>query len=120
VHSLLSIPTRRDLDAHPKLGASWEGFVIAQVTRRLRTARNEVYFWATHAGAELDLMVVRGRERIGFEIKRTDAPKVTPSMRSALEDLKLSRLYVVHAGRTSFNLDKRIRCVAASELLTEL
>ncbi|HMJ13228.1 MAG TPA: ATP-binding protein [Polyangiaceae bacterium] len=120
VHSLLNIPTRRDLDAHPKLGASWEGFMIAQLTRRLRAARGEVYFWATHAGAELDLMIVRGRERLGFEIKRTDAPKVTPSMRSALEDLKLSRLYVVHAGRTSFDLDKRIRCVAAAELLTEL
>jgi len=120
VHSLLNIPTRRDLEAHPKLGASWEGFMIAQLARKLRARNSELYFWATHAGAELDLMLVRGRERFGFEIKRTDAPKLTPSMRSALEDLKLSRLYVVHAGKTSFDLDKRVRCVAASQILAEV
>jgi uncharacterized protein len=65
-------------------------------------------------------MFVRGRERLGFEIKRTDTPKLTPSMRSALDDLKLSRLYVVHAGKTSFDLEKRVRCVAASQILREL
>jgi uncharacterized protein len=120
LHALLGIPTRRDLDAHPKLGASWEGFCIAQVLRILQADRNEAYFWATHAGAELDLLVVRGRRRLGFEIKRTDAPTMTPSMRSALQDLKLNHLYVVHAGRHSFDLARNVRCVAAADLEREL
>jgi predicted AAA+ superfamily ATPase len=77
------------------LGPCWEGFLIAQVLRVLQASRDEAYFWATHAGAELDLMVVRGRQRLGFEIKRTDAPKLTPYMRTALADLKLTKLHVV-------------------------
>jgi predicted AAA+ superfamily ATPase len=90
------------------------------VLRALDASRDEAYFWATHAGAELDLLVVRGRERIGFEIKRTDSPKMTPSMRVALDDLKLRRLYVVHAGRHNFDIDREVRCIAASSLLDEL
>jgi predicted AAA+ superfamily ATPase len=119
-HALLKVPTRRDLDVHPKLGASWEGFVLCQVLHALDASRDDAYFWATHAGAELDLLVVRGRERIGFEIKRTDSPKMTQSMRIALDDLKLRRLYVVHAGRHNFDIDRNVRCVAASSLLDEL
>lgn len=120
VHALLNIPTRRDLDGHPKLGASWEGFLIGEVLRALRTTREQVYFWATHAGAELDLLIVRGRERLGFEIKRTDSPSFTRSMRVALADLGLTRLYVVHAGRNSFDLAPKVRCIAARDLLDEL
>ena len=89
LHTLLGITNRNDLDAHPKLGASWEGFVISQVTHLLAVRPHECFFWATHTGAELDLLVVRGRRRWGFEIKRTSAPTVTPSMRSVLADLKL-------------------------------
>lgn len=120
LHVLMNIPTRRDLDAHPKLGASWEGFWISQIIRAHRVDAEHAFFWATHAGAELDLMVVRGRERLGFEIKRTDSPKLTPSMRTALADLKLTRLYVVHAGRHSFDLAPKIRCVAAANVLAAL
>ncbi len=120
LHSLLAVPARRDLDAHPKLGASWEGFVIAQIVRLLRATPEQTFFWATHAGAELDLLVVRGRERLGFEIKRTDAPKLTPSMRAALDDLRLSALYVAHAGRHSFELAPRVRAIAANDLGVEL
>lgn len=103
----------------PKLGASWEGFVISQAVSRLDVRPQECYFWATHAGAELDLLVVRGRKRWGFEVKRTSAPSITPSMRTALEDLKLQRLFVVHAGEHSFDMSKQIRAIALPHLLDE-
>jgi predicted AAA+ superfamily ATPase len=103
-----------------EVGASWEGFLLSQIITALRARRDECYFWGTHAGAELDLLVVSGRRRLGFEIKRTDTPNVTPSMRSALNDLKLDRLDVIHAGRRTFPLGKGIRAVSAGELLNEV
>ncbi len=120
LHTLLGLKTMADVEAYPKLGASWEGFVIAQVAARLEVRPEECYFWATHAGAELDLLVVRGRKRWGFKVKRTSAPSITPSMRTALEDLKLQRLFVVHAGEHSFDMANNIRAVALSHLLDEL
>lgn len=120
LHALLGIQGLDDLHAHPKLGASWEGFVLEQVIRRLRARTDECFFWRTHGGAELDLLVARGRRRLGFEIKRTSAPQVTPSMRVALADLGLDALTVVHAGSTSFPLGPRIRAVAMEDLLGEL
>ena len=107
-------------EGHPKLGASWEGFVIGQLLLHLRAEPEECYFWATHAGAELDLLVVRGAQRRGFEIKRTVSPVVTPSMRRALADLKLSSLDVIHAGERTFPLQERIRAVALSRLLRDI
>jgi predicted AAA+ superfamily ATPase len=83
---------------HSKAGASWEGFIIDQIIQALETAQHECFFWRTHAGAELDLLVVRGARRIGVEVKRTTAPALTPSKRSAMTDLKLTQLCVVHAG----------------------
>jgi len=120
LHALLGIRERRDLERHPKLGASWEGFALEAVVRRLGVDRRECYFWGTHAGAELDLLVVRGRMRWGFEFKRTSAPVVTRSMRVALEDLRLERLDVVHGGPHSFLLAPRIRAVAFQRLLDDL
>ncbi len=120
LHALLGIANRTDLEAHPKLGASWEGFVISQVTEQLGVRSDECYFWATHTGAEIDLIVVRGRKRWGFEIKRTSSPAITPSMRIALSDLRLQRLYVIHAGEHSFDLAKKIRALAISHLFDEL
>jgi len=120
LHSLLRLTTRVDLDSHPKVGASWEGFVIHQVIRHLGVAADERFFWATHGGAELDLLVVRGRKRWGFEVKRTSSPAITPSMRTALSDLKLQRLFVVHAGNHSFDMAKKIRAISISHLLDEL
>jgi predicted AAA+ superfamily ATPase len=119
-HTLLGIETPRDMLRHPKLGASWEGFVIGQIRRRLEARREECFFWATHAGAELDFLVVRGRRRLGFEVKRTDAPVLTASMRSALDSLRLERLDVIHAGARTFELGKRVRAVAARELLSAI
>jgi predicted AAA+ superfamily ATPase len=120
LHTLLGLDTPESVEAHPKVGASWEGFLLEQVIRRLRARREECYFWATHAGAELDLLIVRGRRKLGFELKRTDAPRATRSMMSALESLRLERLYVLHAGRDTFDLGRNVRAVAASDLLKEL
>lgn len=120
LHSLLRLTSMPDLTSHPKVGASWEGFVIHQVVQQLGVATNECYFWATHAGAELDLLVTRGSRRWGFEVKRTASPSITPSMKTALDDLKLQRLFVIHAGEHSFDLAKKMRAVAMADLLDEL
>lgn len=102
LHALLGIRTRKDLLSHPKLGASWEGFVIDELLRKFE--REQAFFWATHQGAELDLMLIRGSRRIGIEIKRADAPGFTPSMRSALEDLRLDKLWVIYPGTERYKL----------------
>jgi predicted AAA+ superfamily ATPase len=120
LHTLLNLQSSREVEGHPKVGASWEGFVIDQIIRRLGARAEECFFWATHAGAELDLLVVRGRRRLGFEIKRTASPKLTPSMRIAFSDLKLSRLTVIHAGDKKFPLAQRIEAVPLSRLLHDV
>ncbi len=120
LHALLGIGSREDLERHPKVGASFEGFAIAAIVDRLGARWNECFFWATHAGAELDLLIIRGRTRIGFEVKRTVAPAVTPSMRAALADLRLSRIDVIHAGDRTYMLAPRIRAVAVGRLLDDL
>jgi len=116
LHALLEIETFDQLAGHPKLGASWEGFVIEQ-TLALCGSRN-VYFWATHAGCELDLFMLRAGKRLGFEVKYTDAPSTTKSMRIAMSDLGLDSLYVNHPGPETFPLDDRITALAARDLPT--
>jgi len=120
LHGLLNLPRQIDVEGHPKAGASWEGFVIEQIATHLRAEPEECFFWATHTGAELDMLVVRGGERRAFEIKRTSSPRVTPSMRIALEDLHLARLDVIHAGDRTFDLAPRIRAVSLSRLLKDI
>ncbi len=120
LHLLLGIRTLPDLLAHPRCGASWEGFALEEVLRLTRPAADEVYFWATHTGAELDLLVVRGRKRLGFEFKRSSSPGLTPSMRSALADLKLARLYVVHAGTERYPLGKQVEAVPLADIVSAL
>jgi predicted AAA+ superfamily ATPase len=120
LHTLLGIETATDLARHPKIGASWEGFALREVVHRLGARQEECFFWRTHAGAELDLLVVRGSRRVGFEFKRSDAPHLTPSMRHALEDLRLTRLDVVHAGDSTFPLGPRVRAVALERLLQDV
>lgn len=120
LHTLLNMRTMDDIEGHPKMGASWEGFVIDQIIRHLKAQPEECYFWATHAGAELDLLIVHGSKRYGFEIKRTSSPRITPSMRNAISDLKLQHLDIIHAGDATFPLEKHIRAVAITRLLDDL
>jgi predicted AAA+ superfamily ATPase len=120
LHSLLDIGQQQGLERHPKVGASWEGLCVETLIRRLGAGAHEVFFWATHAGAELDLLVVRGQKRRGFEIKRTTMPAVTPSMRIACEDLRLDTLDVIHAGSTTFPLAVKMRAVAFDRLLSDI
>jgi predicted AAA+ superfamily ATPase len=120
LHTLLDLDTMQQLEGHPKLGASWEGFALEAVVRRTRARDDQCFFWATHGGAELDLLIVKGNKRWGFEFKRTEAPQVTPSMKIALDDLKLVQLDVVHAGQETFPLGKRIKALAAIDPLNEL
>ncbi|AGX87629.1 ATP-binding protein [Candidatus Symbiobacter mobilis] len=98
LHSLLGIGDEQNLLAHPKCGASWEGFVLHEILRQTHTGRDEAFFWALHSGAELDLLTVRHGRRLGFEVKLTRSPHVTPSMRSAQETLGLDHLFVVCHG----------------------
>ena len=115
LHALLNICSRRDLENHPKVGASWEGYVVEETLKLYRP--EEAYFWATHQGAELDLLMFRRGRRIGVECKRVDAPVLTPSMRIALTDLKLDELHVVYPGSRPYQLAANARAVPLTEFL---
>lgn len=118
-HSLLNIPNGQSLLANPKLGASWEGFAMESVIRQLRTDPNDCYFWAVHAQAELDLLIVRGTERLGFEFKYTKLPQVTRSMQTAMELLKLDKLTVIYQGDISVNSPQNINWLPLKWFLDE-
>lgn len=109
LHVLLGIRTERDLLAHPKAGASWEGYAVEAVINELEP--DQAYFWATHQGAELDLLLFKDGRRLGIEIKRADAPTFTRSMRSALADLSLEQLVVLYPGSREYDLAPRVRVV---------
>ncbi|HEY3383924.1 MAG TPA: ATP-binding protein [Vicinamibacterales bacterium] len=111
-HALQRIHSLPDLQAHPKLGASWEGLALEHVLRVLRVEPGEAFHWSTHGGAEVDLLIVRGGQRWGFELKYADAPRTTRSMRTALDDLRLERLFVIYPGEKDYALDDRIQVLA--------
>jgi uncharacterized protein len=115
LHALLDIRTMAQLLTHPRAGASWEGFALEQVLRIAKP--HQAFFWATHQGAELDLLMLQGSRKIGVEFKRADAPRVTPSMRIAIEDLKLDELYVVYPGAHRYRLGEGIEAVPLWALL---
>jgi predicted AAA+ superfamily ATPase len=106
LHTLLGIHSELDLYTHPKIGASWEGYAIEETIKAVRP--DEAYFWRTHNGAELDLMLLKDGKRIGVECKRKDAPRLTPSMKIAMEDLQLDRLIVFYPGERAYPLAERI------------
>ncbi|OHC70944.1 MAG: hypothetical protein A2045_16270 [Rhodocyclales bacterium GWA2_65_20] len=116
LHNLLGIAQQEDLEGHPKIGASWEGFVLKEIIRRYDAQPEECFFWATHSGAELDLLLIRGQERLGFEIKRTSAPRLTTSMRSSLASLRLDKLTVIHAGEHAFPIAERVEALPLAML----
>ena len=111
-HALQRIGSQSELQSHPKLAASWEGLALEHVLRVLRVEPGEAFHWGTHGGAELDLLLVRGGQRWGFELKYADAPRTTRSMRAALDDLKLERLFVIYPGEKDYQLDDRIQVLA--------
>ena len=120
LHTLINVRTMDDLQKNPKIGASWEGLVIEQIIRRLNASGEHCFFWATHSGAELDLFVIRGNKRLGFEVKLTSSPSITQSMKSAIATLKLTSLTVIHAGEKTYFLDKKVRAVAFKDVFAEI
>jgi predicted AAA+ superfamily ATPase len=114
LHQLLGLESEKALLSHPKLGASWEGFVIEQVLAT--ESFDEAWFWGTHQGAEIDLLLRRGDRMLGVECKRADAPRLTPSMRSALDDLGLEKIAVIYPGAKRFPLGKSVEAVPLGEL----
>lgn len=116
LHALLGLASERELLSHPKVGASWEGYAIEETLRLVHP--EAAYFWATYTGAELDLLLfIRGR-RYGVEVKFQDAPRLTPSMRYALHDLRLEHLAVLYPGDRPYDLERRVSVVPLSELAT--
>lgn len=115
LHALLGIANQRDLENHPKVGASWEGYAVEEVLKSVRPA--EAYYWATHNGAELDLLLFKDGRRIGVECKRADAPVLTPSMRIALADLKLDRLCVLYPGDKTYSLAKKVEVIPLAKFV---
>ena len=120
LHALLGLSTREAVTSHPKMGASWEGFIIEQIVHLLAADAADCFHWSVHAGAELDLLVTAGHRRYGFEVKRAEAPRATRSMHTAVETLRLDRLDVVHAGAATYALAPQIRALPASELINAL
>ena len=115
LHLLLGIRTEKDLQTHPKCGASWEGYVIEEVLKAVEP--QEAYFWATHQGAEIDLILVKDGRMLGVECKRVDSPRMTPSISGALEDLKLERVAVVYTGNARFPLGRHVEAVPMLEAI---
>lgn len=118
LHALLGIPDVAALQGHPKLGASWEGFCLEQILHLC--SDRDAYFWGTHGGAELDLLLLHGGRRLGFEFKYSDQPGTTKSMRIAQQDLGLDQLYVVHPGTHEFPLDQAITAIPLPRLIARL
>jgi len=114
LHHLLGIDSMKSLYSHPKVGASWEGFVIEQVL--LMEPHDEAFFWATHQGAEIDLILRRGDVLYGIECKRADTPRITPSIRIALDDLKLKHVFVIYPGIQRFPLASQVEAVPLQAL----
>jgi predicted AAA+ superfamily ATPase len=112
LHALLFLQGDAILQ-HPKLGFSWEGFIIEQLISKLGTP---CYFWATHAGGEIDLLTIQNGLKIGFEIKYTDAPKITKSMLFAIEDLSLEQLFIIYPGDKNYVLHEKIQVIAAQNI----
>lgn len=116
LHALLQLGTLGDLQGHPKIGSSWEGFILEQVVGALQT--RDAYCWATHGGAELDLMVfIKGR-RYGFEFKYADAPARTRSMHVALKDLSLEHLWVIYPGQHEYELGEKVSVVPVESIVS--
>ena len=119
LHALLRIRSREELAGHPKCGASWEWFAMREAVRILSAEWGDCHYWATHGGAEIDLLVFDGKQRLGLEFKRTSAPKITRSMHSALDALRLDRIAVIFPGDVRFRLHERVEAVGLKPACSE-
>lgn len=117
LHTLLNINNSSELLLHPKIGASWEGFALESIIRHLKVDAEDCYFWSTHGGAELDLLINTGSERHGFEFKFSKTPKLTRSMQIAYDELKLNSLTVIYPGDKPIRLSQKISCVGLEDYL---
>ncbi len=117
-HTLMGISDQDTLLSHPRLGASWEGFALEEIIRYIDATPEECYFWATHAGAELDLLIIKDGKKLGFEFKYSDAPKLTASMKIAFEELELDSLTVIYPGKSTFPLHEGITVSGLANYLT--
>ena len=115
LHTLLGVTSQHDLEHHPKVGASWEGYAVEEVLKALQP--DEAYYWATYNGAEIDLILFKDGRRVGVECKRADAPALTPSMRIALADLKLDQLSVVYPGEKKYSLARNVEVVPLAKFV---
>jgi hypothetical protein len=115
LHYLLGIRTEQELSLHPRSGASWEGYVVEETIKAV--VPDEVYFWATHAGAELDLLLIKNGHRIGVECKRVDAPRLTTSMKIAMQDLQLDSLRVIYPGLHPYSLGEKVKAIPLAVLV---
>ena len=114
LHALLGLETRANILSHPRCGASWEGFAIEQLLAKF--GERHAYFWSTHGGAELDLMLIRGAERWGFELKLNDAPVMTRSLHTAMTDLKLTRAWLIYPGKKRYDVAPKITALPLREV----
>lgn len=118
-HSLLNVNNYTELLTHPKLGASWEGFALEEIIRHHNLAMEEIFFWASHGDAEIDLLTFQKGQRIGYEIKYCDVPKITKSINIAIEDLKLDKVFIIYPGDKSFALTSKISAFSLKDYLVQ-
>lgn len=120
LHSLLRIESEHSLMGYPKVGSSWEGFCIEEIIRGLQVNPSDCYFWSTYTGAELDLLIFKGQQRLGFEFKFSDAPKITKSMKISLQELSLDHLTVIYPGEIDYPLSEKVMAKGIKNYLDEL
>jgi predicted AAA+ superfamily ATPase len=116
LHELLGLHSHKALLLHPKVGASWEGFAIDQVLRS--EPHDEAFFWATHQGAEMDLVLRRGDRLLGVECKRADVPRRTRSAAMAMSDLGLDRVAIIYPGSKRYPVSEGVEAVPLATLST--
>jgi uncharacterized protein len=120
LHTLLGIENQEQLESYPKVGASWESFALNTVVDHLNIQPEEIFFWGTHTGAELDLLLMRGNTRLGFEFKHTSTPASTRSIQQALEDLNLTYVYIVYSGNETYKLGEKIIAVGITRIAEDI
>lgn len=118
-NALVGLSDLSALQNHPKLGALWEGFALEEIIRFHEAKPEDCYFWATHGGAELDLLIIKGEQKLGFEFKYTDRPKITKSMQITITELNLSNITVIFPNKGDFPLATNIRATGLENYLLD-